>query len=62
MEKAELDRLVDITKAEPKGVAVYARVSTKNQQDAGNFRQKKDCWPIVQRTKIVETVREECHV
>jgi excisionase family DNA binding protein len=42
VEKAELDRLMGITKAEPKGVAVYARVSTKKQQDAGNLdRQKK---------------------
>jgi excisionase family DNA binding protein len=37
VEKAELGRLMGTTKAEPKGVAVYARVSTKKQQDAGNL-------------------------
>jgi excisionase family DNA binding protein len=61
VEKAELDRLMGITKAEPKGVAVYARVSTKKQQDAGNLdRQKKRllAYCAVNKLKVVGVLED----
>ncbi|MGQ9721163.1 MAG: helix-turn-helix domain-containing protein [Candidatus Jordarchaeum sp.] len=37
VEKSELDKLKGTTTEEPKGVAVYLRVSTRKQQEAGNL-------------------------
>jgi len=61
VEKAELDRLMDITKRKPSGVAVYVRVSTKKQQEAGNLSRQRERllnYCVANGLKVVEVIED----
>jgi len=61
VEKAELDRLRGITEAKPKRVAIYTRVSTKKQQDAGNLSRQRErllTYCAANKLRVVDTIED----
>ena len=61
VEKSELDKLKGTTTEEPKGVAVYVRVSTRKQQEAGNLERQRErllAYCASQGLKVAEIVED----
>jgi excisionase family DNA binding protein len=61
VERAELDKLMGAIEAKPKGAVVYARVSTKKQQDAGNLSRQKErllAYCAENRLGVVDTIED----
>ncbi len=57
MEKAELDRLM----GSPLGVAIYARVSAKKQQDAGNLNRQRErllSYCVTNKLKVIDVIED----
>ena len=60
-EKAELDRIMGVIAREAKGTAIYTRVSTKKQRDAGNLDRQKErllTYCAAKKLKVVGTFED----
>lgn len=61
VERAELDRLMGIIEKRPAGVAIYARVSTKKQQDAGNLNRQRErllSYCATNKLKVIDIIED----
>ncbi len=61
MEKAELDRLMGVVERRPAGVAIYARVSAKKQQDAGNLNRQRErllSYCVTNKLEVVDVIED----